>query len=80
MASSRIGRPPLFEDREMAWGSVEAADHAVIVALAEQMGLPRSRVVGALIMHGLKHVNEVQFPQGKQQQEELPLKHAPRVA
>jgi hypothetical protein len=78
--ASRLGRPPLYKNREMAWGSVEGEDYAEIVALAEQLGLPRSQVVGALIMHGLKHVEDVKFPQGKQQQDELPLKHAPRVA
>lgn len=77
MASKQWGgRPPVYTDREMIWGSIDGADNAEIVALAENLGLSRSRVVAALIKHGLQHLDDVEFPPGKKpgkKQEELPL-------
>jgi hypothetical protein len=76
MAGRWGGRPPVYKNRETIWGSIDGEDNAEIGALAEELGLSRSRVVAALIKYGLNHRGNVEFPRGKQQQEELPLTQA----
>jgi hypothetical protein len=72
------GRPAIGAT-EQVWGRVSTDDRDFIENLAEQRGLSRARVVGALLRFARQHVDQVEFPQStisRDNQAELPLTQA----
>jgi hypothetical protein len=67
------GRPSIGQP-EMVWGRVSVECRSAIDDLADQHGLPKSRIVAALLAVGLGNLDQMQLPPGRSEQEELPLK------
>jgi hypothetical protein len=77
-AKRKRGRPPTGET-EQVWGRVSADVNEWISARAEQLGISKARVVGAMLRFALEHKDELTYPtrinrSGTQQ--ELPLDKA----
>ena len=72
------GRPAIGAT-EQVWGRVPPEDKEWIDNLAEQRGLSRARVVGALLRFARQHEDQVEFPKPtghSDLQAELPLTQA----
>jgi hypothetical protein len=72
------GRPPTGNS-EQVWGRISATASELIDARAEELGIPKARVVGALLDFALAHESEVAYPQSaarRRDQQELPLNKA----
>jgi len=74
-ASRRPGRPPTGNS-EQVWGRVSHAARELIKARAAELGIPRARVVGALLEFALEHEDQITYPVRRDDQEELPLTRA----
>lgn len=72
----RPGRPSIGQP-EMVWGRVSVDVRRRINELSDELGIPRSRVVAALLEAGLADLSNVRFPVSNQvDQQELPLTKA----
>jgi predicted DNA-binding protein len=61
----------------MVWGRVSVDVRRRINGLSDELGIPRSRVVAALLEAGLADLDNVRFPLRNQtDQQELPLTQA----
>ena len=72
------GRPPTG-NTDQVWGRISATASDVIDARAESLGIPKARVVGALLEFALAHEDQVIYPSSpsqRRQQQELPLSEA----
>lgn len=70
------GRKPIGQP-EMVWGRVSVEVKQTINDLSDRLGLPKSRIVAALLAVGLANLDQAQFPRRTaQDQEELPLDRA----
>ena len=69
------GRPSIGQP-EMVWGRVSTDVRDQVDTLADELGIPKSRVVAALIEVGLTHLDQAQFPVSRRAQTELPLTEA----
>ena len=67
------GRPSIGQP-EMVWGRVSVECRSAIDDLADEYGLPKSRIVAALLAVGLGNLDQMQLPPRRAGQEELPLK------
>ncbi len=67
------GRPSIGQP-EMVWGRVSVECRNAIDELADEHGLPKSRVVAALLAVGLDNLDQMRLPAGRHVQEELPMK------
>jgi hypothetical protein len=71
-----IGRPSIGQP-EMVWGRVSVEVRQQINDLSDDLGIPRSRVVAALLETALADLTKVQFPRRSGgDQQELPLTKA----
>ena len=70
------GRPSIGQP-EMVWGRVSVEVRQQINDLSDALGIPRSRVVAALLETALADLTKVQFPRRSGgDQQELPLTKA----
>jgi hypothetical protein len=67
------GRPSIGQP-EMVWGRVSVECRSAIDDLADEYGLPKARIVAALLAVGLDNLDQIQLTTRKSDQEELPLK------
>jgi hypothetical protein len=67
------GRPSIGQP-EMVWGRVSVECRSAIDDLADEHGLPKSRIVAALLAVGLDNLDQMQLITRRSDQEELPLK------
>lgn len=67
------GRPSIGQP-EMVWGRVSVECRSAIDDLADEHGLPKARIVAALLAVGLNNLDQIQLITRKSEQEELPLK------
>lgn len=70
------GRPSQGNS-ELVWGRVSVDFSAWIDARAEELGIPKARVVGAMLKFAFEHEDQVIYPQSSARhsdQTELPLK------
>ena len=67
------GRPSIGQP-EMVWGRVSIECRNAIDDLADQHGLPKARIVAALLAVGLSNLDQMKLPTRSSDQEELPLK------
>ena len=67
------GRPSIGQP-EMVWGRVSVECRDAIDDLADKHGLPKSRIVAALLAVGLDNQDQMQLTTRRSDQEELPLK------
>ena len=58
----------------MVWGRVSIECRNAIDDLADQHGLPKARIVAALLAVGLSNLDQMKLPTRSSDQEELPLK------
>lgn len=73
---SPIGRPSIGQP-EMVWGRVSVEVRQKINDLSDDLGIPKSRVVAALLETALADLSNVQFPRRPgDEQQELPLTKA----
>jgi hypothetical protein len=73
-----MGRPPTGCTTQV-WGRVSDAASDLITSRAEELGIPKARVVGALLAFALAHEDQIVYPlspASRRQQEELPLNQA----
>lgn len=69
------GRPSIGQP-EQVWGRVTVEARDQVEQLAEEHGIPRARVVAALIEVGLANLDQARFPVRRRSQPELPLTEA----
>jgi hypothetical protein len=77
-AKRKRGRPPTGET-EQVWGRVSVEVNELIGARAEQLGISKARVVGAMLRFALQHEDQVPYPKPTsyhENQQELPLDKA----
>jgi hypothetical protein len=67
------GRPSIGQP-EMVWGRVSVECRNAIDDLATQHGLPKARIVAALLAVGLSNLDQMCLPTRGSDQQELPLK------
>ena len=67
------GRPSIGQP-EMVWGRVCVECRNAIDDLADEHGVPKARIVAALLAVGLENLDQMQLTTRKSDQEELPLK------
>ncbi len=68
------GRPSIGQP-EMVWGRVSVECRSAIDELADKHGLPKARIVAALLAVGLDNLDQMRLPPTRRSdQEELPLK------
>ena len=67
------GRPSIGQP-EMVWGRVSVECRSAIDDLADEHGLPKARIVAALLAVGLDNLDQMQLATRKSDQGELPLK------
>lgn len=66
------GRPSIGQP-EMVWGRVSVECRNAIDDLAAQHGLPKARIVAALLAVGLSNLDQMCLPTRSTDQQELPL-------
>jgi hypothetical protein len=72
------GRPPTGNTTQV-WGRVSDEASDLIISRAETLGIPKARVVGAMLEFAMAHEDQIVYPQSpasRSQQEELPLHKA----
>jgi hypothetical protein len=77
-AKPKRGRPPTGET-EQVWGRVSVDLNEWIGARAEQLGISKARVVGAMLRFALEHEDQISYPRPsarRDNQQELPLSQA----
>jgi hypothetical protein len=66
------GRPSIGQP-EMVWGRVSVQCRSAIDDLADQNGVPKSRIVAALLEFALENLDQMRLPTRRPEQQELPL-------
>lgn len=77
-AKRKRGRPATGET-EQVWGRVSADVNERISIRAEELGISKARVVGAMLRFALEHEHELEYPTRLNRsdlQQELPLDKA----